>query len=164
MVSRSAESIGCCVLLALVLTGCGGRKATEEVIVDNRDPGCKVISGGWDTADRGDGNGCWGDNFLYLLADRKNVGRVRFAPNVSAKATYDVYIFWSADPNRTTDQPVIVHDANGKDTTYHVNLQQHGNQWYLLGKHEMAPSGCTIEFTNDTAEGYCNADAVRLTR
>jgi hypothetical protein len=136
----------------------------EELIIDNHDPGCKIISGQWELAGSSDGNGSWKEDFLYLLADRKNVGRVRFAPAVSTKAVYDVSIYWSADQNRTTDQPVIVHDANGKDTTYRVNLRQHGRQWYALGKHIMAPSGCWIEFTNDTDEGYCNADAVRLTR
>lgn len=152
-------------LSCLTMTGVGCWPLPgEEVIVDNLDPGCQIVSGAWDLADSSDGNGCWGTNFLYLYADRSNVGRVRFTPSVSTTAQYNVYIYWSAAANRTTAQPVVVHDANGGEMTYSVNLQQKGHQWHLLGKHTMAPTGCYIEFSNDTDSGYCNADAVRLTR
>lgn len=167
-----------CALLCGVVSmglGCGekaekGAKAppkpaavAEEIIIDNRDPGFTVVSGDWGTASHGDGNGCYGEDFRYLCADRDAVGRARFIPKVAAKRTYEVSIYWSADPNRTTKQPVIVHDAEGKDHAYTVNLQQDGNQWFRLGEHVLAPEGCYIEFNNDTDEGYCNADAVRLT-
>ena len=137
--------------------------APGERIVDNRDAGCRVVSGGWGTADTSDGNGCWGADFLYLAADRENVGRVRFAPGVPIKAEYDVSIYWSAASNRTKAQPVTVCDANGKTTTYHIDLQRHGHQWRRLGRHIMGPESY-VEFTNDTDAGYCNADAVRLVR
>jgi hypothetical protein len=134
-----------------------------EVIVDNRDAGCTIEAGNWDTAATTDGNGCYGPDFLYSLADRVNFGRVRFTPDVPATGTYTVAIYWSAAANRTTDQPVIVHAANG-DTTYHVNLQLYGHQWYTLGQHTFnAGAAGYIEFSTDTDAGYCNADAVRLT-
>ena len=152
-------------LLVPVLVGCGsGGGGGEELIVDNTDAACEIVDGAWELAGTDDGNGSWGPDFYYLYADRDDVGHVRFATAVSARAVYTVYIYWSADANRTTDQPVIVHDANGINTTYHVNLREHGHQWFFLGQHVMAPTGTYIEFTNDTDEGYCNADAVRLTR
>lgn len=46
----------------------------------------------------------------------------------------------TADPNRTTSQPVIVHSSSG-DMTYYVNLQQNGHQWFLLGNHTFS-AGC----------------------
>jgi len=162
-----------CVLL-VALTGCGEKadapaKAPpkpktppEEIIIDNRDPGFKVLSGTWGTADKTDGNGCYGEDFRYLAGDPDEVGRARFTPTVSTRRVYEVFLYWSADPNRTKDQPVIVHDADGKDHTYRVNLQEHGNQWFRLGEHVFAPEGCYIEVSNDTEMGYCNADAVRL--
>ena len=136
-----------------------------ELIVDNLDSGCSIIAGGWDTSDSGDGNGSYGPDFLYHEADQENVGTVRFRPRITTAGSYRVDIYWSADPNRTTAQPVIVKDAKGK-TVYHVDLQRHGNQWFTLGHHTFNVAaggyGGYIDFTSDTEDGYCNADAVRL--
>ncbi len=133
-----------------------------EVIVDNQDAGFAIVSGTWGTADTSDGNGCYGPDFRYHLADRSSVGVASFTPVIPQTGSYAVYIYWSADPNRTTSQPVIVNHADGV-ANYTVNLQQHGNQWYLLGSHTFnAGVGAAILFTTDTDAGYCNADAVRL--
>ncbi len=153
------------VLGALILGGCPTNEPTptpEPIIIDNVDAGAAVVAGDWDTAPTTDGNGSYGPDFLYHLADRTNIGIVRYTPIVQTAGTYTVSIWWSADPNRTTDQPVIVHDANG-DTPYHVNLQEHGYQWYELGQHvfNVGADGY-VEFTTDTDAGYCNADAVRF--
>lgn len=140
----------------------GGQPQNLEVIVDNRDPGFAVINGEWGIAESDDGNGSWGPDFRYAFADREDVRIARFFPNLTAAGSYAVYIWWSAESDRTTDQPVIVHSATG-DTTYHVNLQQNGAQWFLLGHHTFnAGNAGYIEFNTDTADGYCNADAVRL--
>ena len=57
-----------------------------------------------------------------------------------------------------------VESQNGGDT-YTVNLQQNGNQWFRLGAHTFSVgTDGYIEFNNDTDDGYCNADAVRLVR
>lgn len=133
----------------------------QEIVIDNLDPGCKTINGAWDTADSSDGNGSYGDDFLYLHAD-SDPGAVRFTPDITGAGKYTVYIYWSADPNRTTAQPVTVHDASA-DKTYTVNLQENGNQWFKLGTHTFnAGTDGYVEFTNDAEEGYCNADAIRL--
>ena len=135
----------------------------REIVIDNRDPGCRIMSGGWDTSDTTDGNGSFGEDFLYLHAGDEP-GAVRFTPEIGSAGRYLVYIYWSADPNRTTGQPVIVHDASG-EKTYTVNLQQNGNQWFRLGTHTFGVgTDGYIEFNNHTDEGYCNADAVRLVR
>ena len=134
----------------------------QEIIIDNQDSAFTIVSGDWGTAESNDGNGSYGPDFRYLLADRSNVGVARFTPTISVAGDYTVYIWWSADPNRTTSQPVTVHDASG-DTTSSVDLQQRGNQWYQLGRHTVnAGTVGYIEFSNNTDAGYCNADAVRL--
>lgn len=140
--------------------------AAAEIIIDNRDPRFSIVSGNWGTADADNGNGCYGPDFRYHEANRTEIGRARFATTNVPAGSYEVWVYWSADPDRTTAQPIIVHDAAGVNTTYHVNLQQHGNQWFRLGtgRHLFAPTGCYIEFNTDTAAGYCNADAVRLVR
>ncbi len=147
----------------ILLAGCPGFLLPQEVIVDNRDPGVLVIAGQWDVADTSDGNGAYGQDFMFHPADRANVARVRFTPDVVVAGSYGVYIWWSAAPNRTTEQPVIVHDATG-DVTYHVNLQQHGDQWFLLGYHTFySGTGGFVEFSTDTDDsGFCIADAIRL--
>lgn len=133
-----------------------------EIIIDNQDAGFTIVNGTWDTADTTDGNGCYGPDFRYHLADRSPVSVASFTPLITQAGSYSVYIYWSADPNRTTSQPVVVNHAGGV-TTYTVNLQQNGNQWYLLGSHTFnAGVGAAVLFTTDTDAGYCNADAVRL--
>jgi len=151
-------------LLGCIVLAGGGAICTpaHEIIIDNPDSEFSIIAGTWGTADTSDGNGCYGPDFRYHFADTTDVGIARFTPNITAPGPYQVYIYWSADPNRTTAQPVIVHASTG-DTTYSVNLQQHGNQWFYLGRHTFsAGTGGYIEFNTDTADGYCNADAVRL--
>ncbi len=161
---RCAVRPGLLAGVAVLLVGCsGGSRLTEEIIVDNRDADCTVVSGGWGVADSGDGNGCWGPDFLYLHAGEP-AGVVRFAPRVPARNAYDVYIYWSAAANRTTEQPVLVQGATGAAVTYHVNLQRGGNRWYHLGRHTWETGISYIEFSNAAPSGYCNADAVRLTR
>jgi len=136
--------------------------AAEEIVVDNLDPGFAIIAGDWGEAGTSDGNGSYGPDFRYHLADRDNVGIARFTPTITRAGSYAVYIYWSADPNRTTAQPVIVHGEGG-DTTYHVNLRQHGRQWFLLGHCTFAAgTGGYVQFTTETDSGYCNADAIRL--
>jgi len=151
---------------ALAVPGCqsGAVTGTYDIIIDNMDAEAHVTSGTWETAATSDGNGSYGEDFLYHLADQTNIARVRFTFTIPAAGVYTVYIYWSAAENRTASQPVVVHDANG-DTTYYVNLRQNGNRWYELGSHEFnAGTGGYVEFnTNTTSEGFCNADAVRLT-
>jgi len=147
---------------ALGLGGCPRPPAPLELIVDNQDAAVTIVAGDWELADTTDGNGSYGPDFLYHFAQRDPLGIVRYTLNITQAGQYTVYIWWSAGDNRTMDQPVIVHDANG-DTTYHVDLQQNGNQWYRLGVHEFAADAAGyVEFNTDTDDGYCNADAVRL--
>ena len=133
--------------------------------MDNDGPGFSTLSGDWGTAESTDGNGSYGPDFRYILADQTNVARARFAAGVASEGNYEVCIWWSAAPNRTTSQTVIVHDAYGNNTTYHVNLQENGNGWFFLGNHTLSPTDSYVEFNSDTAAaGYCNADAVRFRR
>ncbi len=152
------------VAAGVLATGCWP-VMLEEQIIDNKDTRC-TRTGYWDTQTAVDGNGYWGSDFLYAysVTGAANAATVRFTPTVPSNALYNIYIYWSAASNRTTAQPVVVHDANGGNTQYSVNLQQNGHGWYFLGQHVMGP-GSHIEFSNLTnAAGYCNADAVRLTR
>ena len=133
----------------------------EPIIVDNRDGGFEVVSGEWGYGDPDDGNGCYGPDFRYAFADRDDIGRARFDPGITAPREMEVAIWWPAESNRTADQPVVVRDTAGEDHTYHVNLQEQGNQWVVLGKHVFGPD-TWVEFNTDTDDGYCNADAVRF--
>ncbi len=137
---------------------------TVEIIMDNADATGVTITGNWQTAGAGDGNGCYGADFLYLHSDEA-AGTVRFTPTIETAGTYGVYIFWSAAANRTINQPVTVHDSTGTDETYHVNLQENGNAWYYLGDHAFGVgTDGYVEFSNQTGgeAGFCNADAVRF--
>lgn len=156
----------CLAAVVLAATGlnCPKQQTPQatEVIVDNRDAGFSVMAGTWDTENQPNGNGYYGEDFRYALANQVDVAIARFTPTVTATASYQVYMYWSAHPDRTTAQPVIVHDANG-NATYTVNLQENGNEWYLLGTHTFNQgTGGYIEVNTDTAADYCNADAIRI--
>lgn len=163
MSTRSWWCVGLGVSALLTLGGCPQQTVTE-IILDNRDAGVSIVSGDWQTSDADNGNGSYGPDFLYLYANREEIGRVRFTPTIEKTGFYTVSIYWSAENDRTPAQPVVVHDSNG-DTTYTVDLQQNGNRWFELGRHEFTKgTDGYIEFnTNTEADGYCNADAVRLT-
>jgi hyaluronate lyase len=164
IMSQKPLKLGLLYLAGIVLPGamCFPSTPSQEIIVDNLDSGFAIIAGTWGEANSSDGNGSYGPNFRYHEADQTNVGIARFTPTITHAGSYAVYIYWSADPNRTTSQPVIVHGSGG-DMTYYVNLRQNGHQWFLLGNH-VFNSGTSgyIDFTTNTASGFCNADAVRL--
>ena len=133
-----------------------------EVVVDNQDAGFSIVSGEWGTSLAENGNGSYGPDFRYHFADQVDVGVARFTPEVTATGTYTVYIYWSAAADRTTAQPVVIHHADG-DTNYTINLQLNGHELYPLGNYTFnAGSEGYVQFTTDTADGFCNADAIRL--
>jgi len=165
MMSRKTPKV---VLLFLVVgvvlpnVMCLPQPPTQEIIVDNRDPGFAIVNGWWGAADSTNGNGSYGPDFRYHIADKVSVGTARFTPTISQSGSYEIWIWWSSDTNRTPKQQVIVHSADG-DTTYYVDLQQFGNMWYGLGTRTFyAGTSGYIDFTTDTSTGYCIADAVRL--
>lgn len=136
---------------------------TVGMAIDNADAAFSAIEGTWDLSPTTDGNGCWGPDFAYAYSTPPDpLARARFTLDLATAATYDISVYWSAAENRTTAQPIIVHDSSGADHTYYVNLRLNGNEWFPLGTLTLGP-GSYIEFTTQTtSEGYCNADAIRL--
>lgn len=142
-----------------IALGAGGGLELPTIEVDDRDPGFKIISGGWSTSE--------GD--LRYLGRQRHHGPgqggavARFTLNVPATGRYSVRAWWFAHENRATNTPYKIKHANGT-TTVRVNQRVDGSAWNELGRFDFTKGGDHyIEVSNaDVADGLVIADAVRL--
>jgi hypothetical protein len=73
-----------------------------------------------------------------------------------------VYARWVANANRATDAPYTINYDGGSETV-DVDCTVFGCQWNLLGTYPFAAgTGGSIVLTDD-ANGYVNADGIKLT-
>jgi RHS repeat-associated protein len=84
-----------------------------------------------------------------------------WTPSVPAAGSYEVYAWWTANPNRATNATYTVAYSGGTAAVM-VNQQTNGGAWNLLGTFDFAPgTGGSVSLT-DQANGYVTADAIRL--
>ena len=81
--------------------------------------------------------------------------------DVSESSTYEVFVRWTAAPDRASDATlVLTHDSG--TATIPVNQQTGGATWNSLGTYTISvASGATLTIDND-ANGKVIADAVKL--
>jgi hypothetical protein len=98
----------------------------------------------------------------YLHDDNMGQGQksATFIPKLPAAGVYEVYLIWSANPNRATKVPVEMVHADGvlKVT---VNQRAKGGWHKLATLRFNAGSDGRVTIRNDGADGYVIADAVR---
>ncbi len=101
-----------------------------------------------------------GDGYLHDNNADKGKKSVKFTPDLPAEGTYDVYMLWSANPNRATNVPVEIVHADGT-TTVSVNQRERGG-WVKVftGRFKAGRDG-SLTIRNDGTDGYVIADAVR---
>ena len=73
---------------------------------------------------------------------------------------YDVYLMWSANPNRATNVPVEIVHADGTAKVV-VNQRDKGGWVKLFTRRFKAGRGSSLTIRNDGTDGYVIADAVR---
>jgi lysophospholipase L1-like esterase len=132
----------------------------QWIVIDNADASSVVINGSW-TASQAT-HGFYGADYLTTSNNRNGPKSVRFSPKLPANGNYEVFIRWTANPNRASNVPVDVISASGTITTK-VNQQKQNGEWVSLGVHPFsgqAQEGVLIR-TNDT-NGYIIADAVQF--
>ena len=77
-----------------------------------------------------------------------------------AAGTFDVYVWWSSHPNRSTTVPITVTHAAGS-TTQMFNEQNPGGTWVLHGRYSFnAGTGGFVQVSD--VNGQAAADAVRF--
>src|SRR5262245_12800666 len=86
----------------------------------------------------------------------------KFEFSIEKPGRYDVRIAWTADPNRTTNVPVIVATAEG-EKTFRINQRDKSPKdgFQSLGTFRFDKSA-TMTITNTGTDGYVILDAVQL--
>jgi hypothetical protein len=98
-----------------------------------------------------------------LYAD--SASTFRWTPDLADLSghTFDVFVWFTAGPNRTKTAPYAVSDAEGKITTVYVdqNNRANGGKWFPLGSFKLA-AGSYVEIA--ATAGQVGADAVRFVK
>lgn len=127
---------------------------TLPIVIDNGAGGTSS-NGAWC---RSSGPRPFGPISLYACGS--NGDAYRWTPTVPARATYDVYVWWTSLPSRSMQVPITVVHAGGP-TTRRVNQQSGGGTWQLHGRYTFNAGTGGFISVNDTG-GPVSADAVRL--
>lgn len=105
-----------------------------------------------------------GDGYLHDNNAEKGKLRIRFTPKLPTTGSYQVRLYYSANPNRATNVPVVIHHAAGEKIV-RINQRQAPTELHsvLLGLFEFA-AGSTgwVEIRTDGTDGYVIADAVQF--
>lgn len=148
-------------LIALGLVATVPQAFAIEVIVDNAAASVQDTSGGrtftgvWCVSSATNG---YGSNSLYSCGG--NSDSYRWTPTIATADNYDVYVWWSTHPNRSSAVPISVTHADGTTSTK-FDEKLPGGQWILHGRYRFA-TGSTGFVQVTSANGQAAADAIRL--
>jgi hypothetical protein len=86
---------------------------------------------------------------------------VRFRPSLPTNGLYDIYLWWVADPNRSTNTPVDIIYPGGSNRVF-VNQQITVTNWvHVFSTNFNAGTNASVVIHNDGTSGYVIANAVR---
>lgn len=134
---------------------------SNDVIIDNVDPGFSTNSGSWSTG--ASASGKYGADYRFVGTAASFSAESEWRPNIQTTGNYEVAIYYPQGTNRAPDAPFSVIHANGT-SNYTVNQQINGGAWYVLGTHSFF-SGTSgyARLRNNASSGYVVlADAVRF--
>jgi Glycosyl hydrolases family 25/Purple acid Phosphatase, N-terminal domain len=141
-------------------TGAG----SPDVVVDNTDPGC-TTTGNWTV---GTTSTHIGGNYIYCsgvtnTAESAATATCRWTPSL-ALATYDVYVYYAAGTNRSTNTYWKITNA-GSPIILRVNEQLPGNAYTLIAANVPFNAGTSgyVELMNNTGDAaVVQGDAVKF--
>jgi len=125
-----------------------------RIILDNRDSQA-VRFGTWCVSKVA---GFYGTDAEYSCGESMNV--FRWNVSVPVQGNYDVFVRWTADPNRSSRVPIVVRHASG-EARKEFNQQTAGGQWVLHGRYQFRP-GTDVFVVLSNANGPAVADAVQF--
>jgi hypothetical protein len=133
-----------------------GAQSSSGIVVDNSDPAV-TYSGFWSNS--ASVAGYWGANYAHDDNSGKGSKSATFTPNLPASGIYQVYLRWTANPNRATNVPVdIIHPAG--TNTFTVDQTQNNGTWVLLlATNFTAGTSGSLRIRNTGTSGYVIADA-----
>jgi hypothetical protein len=130
-----------------------------ELIIDDAAASGVTLIGEWTVSTYDPGY--YGSNYLHDGNTAKGTRSVVFTPSLTAAGSYEVFVQWSAAPNRASNVPIVVQHSVGS-TTVTVNQQQNGGQWISLGIFTLNPGATSVTITTTGTNGFVIADAVRF--
>lgn len=133
-----------------------------EVIIDTEDAGVTITGDDWfQTANFSDSYG-GAASPSWLVAPGDGSQFVEYKPDL-LNAKYEVFGWWSASFNRTSNTPYTIDHANGS-TTVRVNQQINNAQWVSLGEFMFTGTETDrVVISNDASGGnFVVADAIRF--
>jgi hypothetical protein len=135
--------------------------AQSAIVIDNANPGVRdarrTFTGLWCSSSASDK---YGANFLYSCG--AGADSYRWTPNLGVGGRYDVYVWWSAHPNRSSRVAIEVVHAAGT-TAKNFNQKTGGGRWVLHGRYLFNPGAAGYVQVSDS-NGQAAADAVRLVK
>lgn len=136
----------------------------DGIIVDDTEA---VFTGDWtlETADCLDQR--YGEGFMYRVwngANSQPDSTATFTVTAEEAGYYEIYAWWTTNPNRADDAPYTILCGSGQQTI-RVNQRENGGFWNLLGG-VMADKGQEISVVlgNNSDNGYVIADAVKFAK
>ncbi len=148
-------------VLIVLFAALAGNVFAEEIILDNAPlsvqdgAGGRTFSGAWCTSVA---TNKFATNSLYSCGT--GLDTYRWTPTIATAGAYDVYIWWSTDPNRSASVPITVTHADG-NVVKNFNERIGGGQWVLHGRYRFIVGKAGFIQVSD-ANGQAAADAVRL--
>jgi hypothetical protein len=135
-----------------------GAAALGGIVVDNQ---AAKVTGEWTGA--ASVRPFIGSEYLHDRNSGKGKATVRFVPTIPTNGLYEVRIAYTANPNRATNVPVLIHSSDG-DKTIVLNQRQTPATppFASLGRYRFsAGSEGYVEIRNDGTDGHVIADAVQ---
>jgi hypothetical protein len=132
-----------------------------EIILDTEMDSVEPTGGGWfATANAG----FYGSSPSLLVPIGDGTQFMTYSPELE-NATYEVYGWWVADPNRSSNTPYNITYAQG-DSTVRVNQKLNNGQWVLLGEFEFTGTESDkVTISNNATNGlFVVADALRFVK
>jgi GH25 family lysozyme M1 (1,4-beta-N-acetylmuramidase) len=161
---------------ALSTNGSGSAQSTDgtfttsssggtDVVVDNTDTAC-TITGSWTAAST---SVHVGTNYLWTsgvtgTTEASATRKIRWTPYLGTSAYYDVYAFYAAGPNRSTNTYWKITNA-GTVVTVRLNEQINGNGYTLVASNVPFNAGSAgyVELMNNTGDtAVVQGDAVKF--
>lgn len=156
-------SVGIASLVSLLAVS-EARSATYSQVVDNATAGRFKASSQWiKSTYHADTN--YGSNHRALRRPSSAAGVALWKVRIPARATYNVYARWPADPGYTARATFKVKTTGGWKSKA-VNQRTNGGRWVKLGSYAMAAgdSWSVGVASTSSSKGFIIADAIKVAR
>jgi hypothetical protein len=132
-----------------------------DIIIDNLDNNV-IITGNWyeSTSD----SDFYRDNYIHDGDELQGQKSVVFTPDIEESGEYFVFIKDTFHNNRATNVPINISHDDGVSTVY-IDQSEEEYNWEPLGRYNFTNGGNGyVKISNDGADGYVIADAVKFKR